>query len=643
MSLDGPVSVNEGADSQSVQPDVTVRLSTASSSPVTVHWRTSNGSATDTGYDMVVETGQLTFQPGQTMAILNPTVFGDSIYEADETFTIELYDAVNAQISSSNHTSIITILNDDAMPQIDIHFLGGAESEGTAQITVKLGDVAGIDTAFSYRTSDNTALDGTHYNGISGTAIILQGQDSINIPVQLIDDQSDNPNRDFTFEIYNPDHAVLGDASRSFEILDDDGILLVSVPQISEGDGTVTFDVTLQGPVADQSVDVSYEAVDGSATSSEDYSLTSGVLNFTSSATPPFTQSETLQVTATINDDMISEGAETFELRLFNVQTSGNVLLPSTNAVATIADNEGLPSLSFDSASSTDFENIDNVVISYSLNAASSSDVTADIMVSGSASSNDYTSVPSQLLIPSGQTSGTIQISGIINDQISENDETVILTLSNISSNATLLNDTHIYTIADNDGSATLSFDSSVSSGAEGASSASIGLSLSPVSSVDVTAQITVSGTASASDDFAQVTSAITIPAGQTSGSVAISGIQDDNLIEGDETIILTLSSISNHAALGRSSHTYTITDNDRPIILGELSFAASASSVVEDAGSHAIPVMLSVPSQTDIDVSYTVTGTASPSDDYLLSDGILTIPAGQNMANINISAIIDE
>ena len=63
-------------------------------------------------------------------------------------------------------------------------------------------------------------------------------------------------------------------------------------------------------------------------------------------------------------------------------------------------------------------------------------------------SGTDYTLANGTLTINSGTSSGTITIASIVNDTLDEDNETVILTLSN-PSNASLGTDSvHTYTIA---------------------------------------------------------------------------------------------------------------------------------------------------------------------------------------------------
>ena len=113
-----------------------------------------------------------------------------------------------------------------------------------------------------------------------------------------------------------------------------------------------------------------------------------------------------------------------------------------------------------------------------------------------------------------------------------------------------------------------------------------------------------------------------------TTGTITIASICDDAITEGNETVIVTLSSPSG-ATLGSDTvHTYTITDNDgTPTI----DFNATSSSGAESTSSAALQVDLSSASASNVTVNYAVTGTASGGGtDYTLADGTLTINAGQ-------------
>jgi subtilisin family serine protease len=90
----------------------TVTLSAAYDQPVTMSFRTVNGTATTSGKDYVAKSGTLTFAPGETTKIVTIEVTGDNKREAHETFYIELFGNNSNSLFTKNR-GIGTILNDD--------------------------------------------------------------------------------------------------------------------------------------------------------------------------------------------------------------------------------------------------------------------------------------------------------------------------------------------------------------------------------------------------------------------------------------------------------------------------------------------------------------------------------------------------
>src|SRR6187401_772657 len=76
----------------------TVSLSQPASEPVTVHYATSDGTATD-GFDYSGKTGRLIFAAGETSKVIRVAVTGDSAVEASESLTVTLSGAAGANIA----------------------------------------------------------------------------------------------------------------------------------------------------------------------------------------------------------------------------------------------------------------------------------------------------------------------------------------------------------------------------------------------------------------------------------------------------------------------------------------------------------------------------------------------------------------
>lgn len=101
--------VREGNWARKTVP-VTVRLSAASSTPVTVLWHTMNGTALE-GKDYVAAHGRVTIPAGQLTATVPISVIGDRIKERNETFTVVLTTPRGATLGDAKAT--VTISNDD--------------------------------------------------------------------------------------------------------------------------------------------------------------------------------------------------------------------------------------------------------------------------------------------------------------------------------------------------------------------------------------------------------------------------------------------------------------------------------------------------------------------------------------------------
>jgi hypothetical protein len=147
--------VNEG-NSGTATATFTVTLSGPSSQTVTVNYATADGTAT-AGSDYVAASGTVTFLPLETTKTIPVTVNGDIVFEPNETFVVNLTNAVNATITESQGGAQIT--NDDAQGGF-IAFSQSLytvpESGGFITITVsRTNDLSGAATV-EYFTRDFT-------------------------------------------------------------------------------------------------------------------------------------------------------------------------------------------------------------------------------------------------------------------------------------------------------------------------------------------------------------------------------------------------------------------------------------------------------------------------------------------------------
>lgn len=151
------VSLNEG-NSGTTYFNFTVSLLEPSSQTVTVDYSTGNGTAISPG-DYQASFDTVTFFPGETVKAITVAVNGDTQVEANETFTVNLSNAVNATIT--NGTAVGTILNDDgetctyAISPTNLNTGANGGSGNTISVMTQAGCTFTASTNSSFITIDS--------------------------------------------------------------------------------------------------------------------------------------------------------------------------------------------------------------------------------------------------------------------------------------------------------------------------------------------------------------------------------------------------------------------------------------------------------------------------------------------------------
>lgn len=126
----GALLISNGGTQSIARADrgVVLTLSAASATPITIAYTTADGTAT--GADYTTQTGTVTFQPGQTTRRILLATTDDLIVEPNETFTVQLSNAIGATIGNTSAT--VTIVDDDATRQVTITDTSTIEGDHTA-------------------------------------------------------------------------------------------------------------------------------------------------------------------------------------------------------------------------------------------------------------------------------------------------------------------------------------------------------------------------------------------------------------------------------------------------------------------------------------------------------------------------------
>ena len=151
----------------------------------------------------------LTFDPGETEKTAVQGTVDDALDEDAETFTLSVYERINA--SSGDIEATGTITDNDDPPTVTV--ADGTASEGDdVEFEVTLSVVSGRDVEVDYATSEaspQSAVSGTDFTAASGTLTIAEGAKTGTIEVETKTDRTEEDAETFTLTISNPENATL--------------------------------------------------------------------------------------------------------------------------------------------------------------------------------------------------------------------------------------------------------------------------------------------------------------------------------------------------------------------------------------------------------------------------------------------------
>ena len=107
-----PTRGRESGDGTAKNIPIAFWLSRASTSTVTVRYRTADGTAT-AGSDYTAASGTVTFAPGETRKTINVRILDDSVEDSGETFFVELSNPSGATVTPGYTRARVEILNDE--------------------------------------------------------------------------------------------------------------------------------------------------------------------------------------------------------------------------------------------------------------------------------------------------------------------------------------------------------------------------------------------------------------------------------------------------------------------------------------------------------------------------------------------------
>ncbi len=516
-----------------------VRLSRVVAGGLTVTPRFTDGTATG-GVDYTGSTRGLAFagNAGETKRFTVATT-EDTDEEPDETFTVSLTVSGTSATVAATDTATGTIVDDDAAPgtvadgqaALTVADASAAEGDGIT-FTVRLDDAVSGGLTVTPGFVDGTATRGADY-AASAAALAFAGTagETRTFTVATADDAVVEPDETFTVHltVSGTSATVTATDTATGTIVDDDAApavdLSVSPSSVSEGDGSTTVTVTASFSTdrtfaEDRTVRVSVGG--GTATSGTDYAAVSDfditIAGGAGSGTGTFTLTPT--------GDGVVEGDETIEV----AGSAGDLTV--TGAALTLTDST--PTLGVGAARAVEGE---TMVFTVTLQPAGPRAVTVQYAtVDGTATAGaDYTSTSGRLVFPAGETERRVSVP-IADDAEVEANETFALTVQLADAEGSSASATG--TILEND-VLTISVTAPDVQEAEG--TATFRGALSSASPYRIVVRYATSdGTATAGEDYVETTGELVFAPGETEQAVVVQ-VMDDDLVEGTETLLLSM------------------------------------------------------------------------------------------------------
>ncbi|WP_440959189.1 Calx-beta domain-containing protein [Oceanicaulis sp. LC35] len=568
-----------------------------------------------------------TISAGDQTVSLPVTIADDGLPEADETFTVTLFDLdpASRDVTLGDASATGTILNDDQYPDVTLSASPTtlAENGGTSTLTATLSAIWSQDVT--------VALAYSNANATGPASIVVPAGDlTATGTVTAVDNAIDEPDRTVEVSVDSVTNGVEdGVQAVTLTLTDDEGAPSLSIADVSLNEGAsgtkaMTFTATLSTASA-QTVTVDYATSSGTATANVDFDTATGTLNFA----PGQTQ-QTFDVT--INSENRVELDETFTVTL---SSPTNATIADATATGTILNDDAA------TISIADGQRLEGDASDNSLNLLVSMSAPVDVSISLTATTSDGTATApadyhavsaASYSISDGQMGRFIPVSTKADTEF-EPDETFTLTLADLDASGravTFSDATATVTIRNDDAAPEVTLSASPTTIAENAGTSTLTATLSATSTEDVTVTLAYSNA------NATGPASIVVPAGDLTATATVTAV-DNAIDEPDRTIEVSVDSVTNGTENGVQAVTLTLTDDEGApsLSIADVSLSEGASGT----STMTFTVSLSATSGQTVTVDYaTSDGTATAGADYTAASGTLTFTPGQTQQTFDVT-----
>jgi hypothetical protein len=618
------------------QNTITATLSSIHSSDVTVVLGVNVLSTATKGLDYELSSDTITIVAGTLTGNITLTAIQDELVEADETVIVEILDIVEG-VEDGVQQVTSTIIDDDIANlkvRVDSHAL---EDANNGLITIYTDKKIDVPVNISYAVT-GTASPGDDYTSI-GTEVLLPAfADSVLIPVGILSDNLAEGIETVIVTLLSSDYdrvliSPSPDSIAVMNIFDADSAVFSFGRGFygAEGGDDGYFTVYTSTPTA-SAVTVQVE-ISGTATETSDFQYISSFIVF-----PAFVDS--MVIPLIVHDDELVEGTEHATICMLRT-FSEFAHIDGGYGCGTIYIRDNDQARASLVAVRDAKEGAQSGIISIKLDKPVQHDVYVSVMMTGSATLPDDYEIVWDNIIPANTTHYVIHINAF-EDYLIEGPETVNLVVRNFHNRNVMMEDDapHHATISIIDESmAVFSIDVERHSG-ENLEPGLLKISSTHKFTEPVILDLSIAGTATMGEDFDSIRTQIVFPAYENETIVEINAI-DDNLVEGSETILLTLINADHDWAridISKSVAVMQVVDND----FTEVSVLPIADAV-ENGENGQFVFNIGSPVAYDITVHYSLSGDAVEGTDFKPIGRSISIPKGETTVDLVVMAIPDD
>lgn len=483
-----------------------------------------------------------------------------------------------------------------------------------------------------------TATNVTDYSSLSGSVTFAAGSTTATVTVTPVNDLDCEGPETAILTVSPGTGYIVGSLDSATITVADDDKPTVSVSEspasvLEGGGGNFTFSRT--GPANYGNLVVAY-TVGGTANPGADFPLPSGSFTI-----PDGQTSATLAVPA--SQDALTEPPETAILTLATNAAYTVASSPGNAATMTIQDAAGQPIVTIaatDNESSEPAFTKGNGTFTITRAGSAAQALTVGLVAGGTATSgSDYTTLPTSATIPSGQSTATVTVTPL-DDSAAEPDETVTLTLQ--AGSGFTVGTAAAATVQLYDDEATqVRVEATDAKASENSTSDTGTFTLRRLGNRAnaITVNYTMSGTATNGTDYTALTSPATIAADRASTALTVTQV-NDALVEGTETVILTVNAGTGYTVAEPSSATVEMRDDETVDVNVTVQDSTCKEQATADPGSFRLT--RSASSASPLNVIYTISGTATAGTDYTALSGTATIAAGATYTDVVVTPIND-